>query len=214
MPIFDSAKGDIPWFAMPNTASTLFGGGGASMQDEGTIYRQVTGTGVTPAATGSDIVLMTFTLPAGSFDGGVITDYASAGVIGTAQSNRGVAIAAQGSFAATANNKRVKIIVGATTATVGSAVVGGTVIADTGTVATSGAGWSIGGEVYKYGAAGSNTQLGVHQQAQVGAAVSSLVSPVALTMNESANIIIALTGNATTATTDIVANLFVISGMN
>ena len=213
MPIFDSAKGDIPWYGMPNTAATLFGGGGLSMQDEGTLYRQVS-VGVQPGAIGADNVLMTFTLPPGSFDGVSLTDFNSTGVTSTSQSNRGIAISAQGSFAVTANNKRIKIIVGCTSAVVGSAVVGGVTIADTGAVTTSGAGWAIGGEVYKYGAAGSNTQIGVHQQAQIGGAVASLVSPQALTLNEAGNIIIALTGNATTVVSDIAANLFVVSGMN
>ena len=213
MPIFDSAKGDVPWYALPNAASTLFGGSTTSMQEEGTIYRAVS-AGVSPAATGSDYVLAAVSLPAYSFDGAVINDLFG-GVLTAGLSNRGIAIAAQGSAGPTnSTNKRIKLIVGATSAVVGQVVAGGITVADTGVFTTVSVGWSIGAEVYKYGAAGSNTQIAVHQMAQMGAAVGSLLSPQVLTLNESGNILIALTGNATTAVADIVANLFVLTGLN
>jgi len=198
MPIFDSAKGDVPYSQLPNSTATQFGSGTIFMREEGTLGVAISGTGVTPGSTGNDNVLAVFTLPANSFD----------------IAGRGICLTALGSFAATVNTKRVKLIVGATTAVVGSAVSGGTTIADTGAVTTNGAGWCISAEVYKFGAAGSNTQIGVHQPTQIGAAVSSLLPPVSLTFPENAPILIAITGNATTAASDIVFNLATLQGLN
>lgn len=215
MPAFDSALGDIPWFALPNNTSTLFGGSKTSMQEEGTLYRIVS-AGINPGGTGSsnDYVLATFTLPASAFDGANLTDLLG-GSLTTAATNRGVAISAQGSSGPTnATAKRLKLWAGATTAVVGSLITGGTLIADTGSFNTVSIGWSIGAEIYKYGAAGSNTQIAVHQQAQMGSAVGALLSPQSLSLNESGNIILALTGSVTTAVADIVANLFVVTGFN
>ena len=213
MAAFDSDKGNVPWFALPNTAATLFGGGGTSMQEEGTLYRY-SGTAINPGALTVDSVLAAFTLPANSFDGVNITDLLG-GALTVAQGNRGIQIEAVGGFGPTnATNHRVKILVGCTAAVVGSTVSGGTVIADTGNVTTVSVGWSIGAQVYKYGAAGSNIQVGIHQPTQTGAAVSSLLSPQLLTLNESLPIIIAVTGYATTAAADVALNLAVITGFN
>ena len=121
---------------------------------------------------------------------------------------------AVGSVGATANNKRIKIIYNPTAAVVGSTVSGGTIIADTGTSTVSGAGWSLSAQVFKYGAAGSNTQLAIHQAAQVGSIVSSLIAPAAVTAVESGAILVAVTGNAGTATSDIILNFFEPSGSN
>lgn len=182
---------------MTATMSEFFGNGSASFGLEGNIACQAS-AGVNPAATGADVVLAVFAIPANSFD----------------IAGRGVDISAAGSFAATANTKRVKIIVGATTAVVGQTISGGTVIADTAAVTTNGAGWQLGANIVKYGATGSNTQAGIHNQAQMGSAVGSLLSPAALTLAENAQILVAVTGNATTATTDIALNLLQINATN
>lgn len=178
---------------------TQFGAGTGTFGEEGNLNRQISSAGVQPGATGADNVLAVYSLPANSFD----------------VSGRGVCITAQGSFGATANNKRIKIIVNPATAVVGSTVgAGGTTIADTGTVATNGGGWSLQGNVFKYGAAASNTQIALHQQAQVGAAVSALLAPSLMTATESGAILVAVTGNATTAASDIVFNFLEINAMN
>lgn len=166
-------------------SSALFGG-------QGNANLQVSIAGVQPGATAADNVLAVYTLPANAFD----------------VAGRGLTISAMGSFAATGNNKRVKIIFNATTAVVGSTVTGGTTVADTGTVATSGGGWCLCAGVFKTGAAGSNTQMAIHQQAQVGAAVAALVAPAATAAVENASILVAVTGNAATATTDITFSMF------
>lgn len=191
-----NANGDLP-----STVTEQFGSSTATMLEEGNINRQVSasGSGVSPGATGADNVLAVYTIPANAFD----------------VSGRGVTITAQGSFGATGNNKRIKIIFNPASAVVGSTVgASGTTIADTGTVATNGGGWSLQGSVFKYGAAGSNTQLGLHQQAQVGGAVSALLAPANITATESGAILVAVTGNATTATSDIVLNFIEVNAMN
>lgn len=203
------ALGDILFgSAQAGAIGTSFGNGAATaganaqnslqMGTSGDINTQVSSAGVQPGATAADKVLAVYSLPAGAFD----------------IAARGIDVQAQGSFAATANSKRIKIIFAPTAAVVGQTVTGGTTIADTGTVATNGGGWSIMASVFKYGAAGSNTQLCLHQQSQVGAAVSALLAPSLTTAPENAPILIAVTGNATTAVTDIVFNFLQITAMN
>lgn len=176
-----------------------FGSSTGTFNLEGNLNRQISAAGISPGATAADNVLAVYTLPANAFD----------------VAGRGLNIVAEGSFAATANNKRVKIIFNPATAVVGSTVgASGTTIADTGTVATNGTGWSLEANVFKYGAAGSNTQIGLHQQAQVGAAVASLLVPSLITAAENGAILIAITGNATTAASDILFNFLEVNAMN
>jgi hypothetical protein len=159
----------------------------------GNASSQLSGAGINPGATGADNVLAVFSLPANSFD----------------IAGRGINIVAQGSVANNTNSKRMKLYFGCTTAVVGSTVTGGTVVADTGAYTTANAvGWALEANVYKYGAAGSNTQLGLHQAAQIGATVGSLLAPASLTATENAAILIAVTGNAATTATDIVLYFF------
>jgi hypothetical protein len=192
-------KGLLSQFAAYLRNKIAFGGGAAVIGASGNINVQVSSAGITPGATAADNVLAAYTLPASSFD----------------QAGRGVAIQAQGSFAATANNKRIKIIVNPASAAVGSTVgAGGTTVADTGTVATNGGGWSLQADLLKYGAAASNTQIGLHQQAQIGGAVAALLAPSLITATESGAILIAVTGNATTAATDIVFNALQVQALN
>jgi len=183
----------------PSSNLEQFGAGTATILAEGNVSRQISSAGIIPGATGADNVLAVFSIPASSFDiaGG------------------GVGVTAQGSFGATANNKRLKLVFNPATAVVGSTVgAGGTTIADTGTVATSGGGWSLQANVFKYGANGSNTQIGLHQQAQIGNAVAALLAPSLITATESAAILVAVTGNATTAASDIVFNFLEVNAMN
>jgi hypothetical protein len=183
----------------PSNNLEQFGAGTGTMLSEGNIFRQISSAGVSPGATGADNVLAVFVIPANSFD----------------VANRGITITAQGKFGATANSKDVKIIFNPSTAAVGSTVgAGGTTISDSGVVVTNGGGWSLQANVFKYGAAGSNTQIGLHQQAQVGAAVAAMLAPSLITAVESATILVAVTGNATTATSDLVFNFLEVNAMN
>jgi hypothetical protein len=183
----------------PSSNLEQFGAGAGTFLGEGNINRQISAVGVGPGATAVDSVLAVYAMPPSSFD----------------VANRGITITAAGSFGATANNKRVKLIFNPATALVGATVgVGGTTICDTGTVATNGGGWQLQGSVFKYGAAGSNTQLGIHDQAQCGSAVSAMLAPSLITATESGAILVAVTGNATTATSDITFNWLEVNAMN
>jgi hypothetical protein len=183
---------------MTATDSEFFGSGTGSFALEGNLVAQAS-AGVNPGATGADNVLAVFSLPANSFD----------------QAGRGISISASGGYAGNTNNKTVKIIVGPASAVVGSTIgSGGTTIASTGTVATNGGGWSLEAEIVKYGAAGSNTQQGIHSAAQSGSAVAALITPAALTLNEGLPILVAVTGNAATTATDIALNLFQVNACN
>lgn len=144
-----------------------------------------------PGTINNDNVLAAWVIPAKLFDA----------------AGRGMQITAMGAVANNTNSKRIKIIVGATTATVGSAVVGGTTVADTGAYTTTGAaGWQIMAQIFKYGAAGSNTQIALHQGAVIGGTNGPLSVPSLLTLTETSSFIVAVVGNAVTATTDIVYN--------
>lgn len=147
--------------------------------------------GINPGSTNTDNVLAAWTIPANIFD----------------VAGRGLAITAMGSVAANVNSKQIKIWAGATTATVGSAIVGGTLIADSGAYTTNNAvGWQLAAQIFKYGNPGSNTQVALHQAATIGLTVGTLIVPALLTLTESSSFIIAVTGKAVTTATDISLN--------
>ena len=197
--VFTNAAGVVTTAIVP-TDGQAFGLGTAAIRASGNISAQIISAGSTSGSTAAqDTVLAVYSLPAKSFD----------------VANRGVLISAQGSFAANANaTKQASIFFNCTTAVVGQAVTGGTKIADTGAVATNGGGWSLAAQVFKYGANGSNTQIALHVQAQVGAAVSALLAPALLTAVESGAILIAVTTRNTTAGTDVIFNFMEVTAMN
>ena len=178
-----------------------FGAGTATMLSEGNVYRVAysAAAATQPGATGVDSVLAVYTLPANSFD----------------QAGRGLSIQTMGAYGATGNNKDVKIIFNPTTAVVGSTVgTGGTTIADTGVVATNGGGWELCANIFKIGAANSNTQYAQATAIVNGAVHAGISGPFFPTAVENAPILIAVTGNATTAVTDIKLNFLEINAMN
>jgi len=158
---------------------------------------QVYGAGSNPAGTAAAYVVAAFTIAAGTLD----------------QAGRAVQFSAFGSFAANTNSKTVQIYYNCTTATVGSAQTGGTAIASTGAVTQSGGGWVLQAQVVKYGANGSNTQVALHEAAQVSTVVTP-VAPQALTANESNAILCALTINCATTATDAALYAFIATGFN
>ena len=182
----------------PSSMLTQFGAGTGSFLDEGNINRQLSVAGISPGTTANDNVLAVFSLPANSFN----------------IAGRGVSITAAGSFGATANNKTIKIIFNATTAVVGSAVTGGTTVATTGVVATNTGGWLIGANAFKAGAAGSNTQVATSNGTITGVSHGGTTPPTFPVAVESGPILIAVTGNAAVAVTDIVLNWLEINAMN
>jgi hypothetical protein len=168
------------------------------MSAEGNISRQVN-AGTFVGGTGADIVMANFILPPNTFD----------------ISGRGIQITALGSFLSDGSNKTVKIVFNPSTAVLtGTLGGGGVTVATTGVVTAGGSGWSLTAQVFKYGILGSNTQLCLHQQAQVGAVVEALVAPQLATANEAGPILVALTGNGSILSTDITWNFLEINAMN
>jgi hypothetical protein len=162
-----------------------------------TVDVQNNATGVSPSATGINCVLAVYTLPAGTLD----------------QENRLVEISAQGSFPVNTDNLDLQIVFDPSSAVVGSAVVGGTVIAGQGGI-TDGAGqWLIKASVVKTGNPGSNTQLSFTDQPICFMGEFSVVGNSfgiagvqSLTSTESSSILIAVTGKATNIATNIIWN--------
>lgn len=184
--------------------SALVGGtapGSAPLRSTGNVNVQTAyPTGNGNAAATTDTVLFTYALPANA-------------LVNTGSQ---ITVTASGSFAANANNKQVKIWWGTTTQTVGSAVAGGTLIAQSGVVTTNGGGWEATVQVQKYGAAGSNTQLATAAQVIAGAVHTGTSAPAALTAVESGVINITVTGASSTtgAANDVVGNQFDIAFNN
>jgi hypothetical protein len=178
----------------PSTMTSQCGQSGLGARLGGNVSIQVNATGQGNGADTTDDVLATYALPASALD----------------VAGRQVTITAAGKFAANGNNKRIKIWWGTTTQTVGSAVAGGTLIADSGVVTTNGGGWSAGVQVTKYGAAASNTQLSSNAAVVAGGTHTGTIAPALLTANESGIINITITGASSTsgAANDVVGQLF------
>jgi hypothetical protein len=186
----------------PSNISTYFGGGIGTFLREGNLTCLVGNPLGRNNADTTDDVLASYTLPASSLD----------------VAGRGVCITAQGNTAPTTNNKRVKLWFNATIS--GSIVTAGSVIADSGpwvngTIPNSNAGWQLTANVFKYGAAGSNTQY-AQGTAILGAVHGGIGLPVFSTAVESGAIVIALTGSsfATGAANDVTATWFEVNAMN
>jgi hypothetical protein len=164
------------------------------------LARQVPGVAgaVAPGATGADNVVGVITIPANylAFNG------------------QGIEVTASGNFAVNANNKRIKLWFNATTAVVGSTITGGTLLADTGVVATSGVGWLVQGGVFKRGSLGANTQTTESIGAVSGGTHDGVVINVDTTAVETAPILCAVTINNTTTVTDAVMSEFEVDAWN
>jgi hypothetical protein len=181
-------------------SATAPSGGGGSMRTTGNLTAQASAAGQGNGADTTDDVLFTYALPANALD----------------IAGRQVTVTAAGKFAANGNNKRVKIWWGTTTQTVGAAVVGGTLIADSGVVTTNAGGWAASVQVQKYGAAGSNTQIATAAQIAAGTTHLGTAVPVALTATENAVINITVTGSSPTtgAANDVLGQQFDIAFNN
>jgi hypothetical protein len=185
----------------PATEVTQFGSGTALAAAEGNINRQVPGVAgaIAPGATGVDNVVAVYSLPANSLDA----------------AGRGITVTASGNFAANGNNKRIKLWWNPATAVVGSTVgASGTLMADTGTVTQSGLSWVVGGNVFKRGAAGSNTQTVVSNGMIVGSTHGGVTISADATAVENAPILVAVTINNTTTATDAVFVWLEVNAMN
>jgi hypothetical protein len=188
----------------PASEVTQFGGSSSAlMGEEGNINRQISSAGVQLfGTTGADVILALYTLPASAFD-----------VLG-----RGLNILATGSLTAgTVPLKTIKLYWNPTSPAslvVGGSIGGGSVIASVIAGNVSGGGWQIEANVFKYGGAGSNTQIALHQASQAGNTVGALLSPTLLTTAENQPIPIAVTGNSILASGDITFSFLEVNAMN
>jgi hypothetical protein len=187
---------------VPSNMLTYFGSGTGTVLEDGNLNRQIGNPLAGNNADTADDVLASYTLPASSFD----------------VAGRGLCIIAQGSTGATPNDKRAKLWCNATISA--GVVTGGTVIADTGlwvnrTIPNDSVGWRLMANVFKYGAAGSNTQY-AQGTAILGGIHRGIGLPVFPTAVESSAIVIALTGSSYTAgaANDVVATWFEVNAMN
>jgi hypothetical protein len=169
----------------------------------GNISLQVSSAGINPGVTGGDYVLAVYSIPANFFDA----------------AGRAIQFSAAGSIASNANLKTIKLIANPSAATVGSAVTGGTTLMSTGTFSGSSGqtGFFVEAVLQKYGSGGSNTQIG-YPIASFYEATASLVAganyPQLLTATESGAILVCVTGNAATLTSDITLNVFTVQASN
>lgn len=183
---------------------TIFGAGTNTLLESGNLTAQIGNPLAFPATITNDNVLAIYTLAASSLS--------SAG--------KGIEITAAGNLGNDSQAKRCKIIWNPSpAAVVGSAVAttaASFLLGDTGSTTNSGAacGWSIMSQVYKYGAPGSNTQIGQEISVIVGATHGGMGLASALTTAENASIQIAVTGNATSSVGDISLYAFTIEGFN
>ncbi len=182
---------------------TLFGGGTGTLEESGNINVQVGNPLTNPAAITNDNVLAVYTLPASSLNA----------------AGRGLEITAAGNLGNDSQAKRIKLIWNPTAAVVGSAVATNStsfLLGDTGSTTNSGSacGWQLEAQVYKYGIAGSNTQIGQELAVVIGSTHGGMGLASALTTNESLPILIAVTGNATTSVGDISLYNVNIEGFN
>ena len=188
--------------AVPSNMLAYFGGGTGTILGSGNLYRQIGNPVAGNNADTTDDVLASYTLPASSFD----------------VPGRGLFITAQGNTGATTNDKRVKLWCNAMISA--DVVTGGSVIADTGpwvgqTTPNNNVGWQLMASVFKYGAAGSNSQY-AQGTAILGGIHGGIGLPVFPTAVEAGAIVITLTGSSYTtgAANDVVATLFQINAIN
>lgn len=170
----------------------------------GTVFHKVGNPIASNAAATTNTVLTGFVLPANALDA----------------ANRGLHIKASGKFGATDNDKRIKIWANPTLAgstTTAGVISGGTVsgvgsgvlLYDSGTVVGNAIGWSVDLDLFKYGAAASNTQYAQYESAQ-GTAHEGVSVPAFTTLVETAAINFVVTGSSLTtgAAADVVLNFF------
>ena len=94
----------------------------------------------------------------------------------------------------------------------------GTVVCDTGALSTTanGSGWQMSASIFKYGIAGSNTQICIPEGtiAPTLITASGALNPAFATAAENAAIYLCITANCATSPGDIGLNLFEVRGIN
>lgn len=186
-----------------NGNQLIFGGStSATMTSQGTLYRNF-GSGTAPASASGGvsaaaaIIVDFFTLPASSFD----------------KALRNLNIAAGGSITGS-DASAVQIQTTATLPVIGSTITSGTVIATTGSMSLSASGWGLTASIWKYGAAGSNTQAFQETGTVAGTTHGGVGAPGTLTYTESSPIYIVVTIGVTTTAADCKLWWWDIAGQN
>lgn len=177
---------------------SLFGGGTGTFLESGNLSVQVGNPLANPAGITNDYVIAVYSIPASSFSA----------------AGKGIEVTASGNLGNDSQVKRVKIILNPTAAVAGSIVSGGTTVGDTGSVTSANVGWILQSQMYKYGAAGSNTQIVQFLDGSVGTVNLGVGLASSITANEAAAILVAVTGNATTSVGDISIYNMNIEGFN
>jgi hypothetical protein len=188
----DALAGNVNIFGSTGLAS--LGTSAPTFLGSGNLYRNIltAANGVNPGATAADKIVDAYTLPASAFD----------------LAGRGIQITLWGTFANNANSKRVKVFYNAgnsAPAVDGSVTVtGGTVIGDSGAITTTGGGgFTLTCQLFKTGAAGSNTQESMTTAIVFGATHSGIGSWTDQTFTESSSALIVVTLNCATTATDL-----------
>lgn len=187
-------------------ASANFG----KMFGQGNLYRAIGNPFAANAADTTDDILGGIALDAAAFDA----------------AGRGLYITAQGKTAANGNNKRMRLWINPTMSgqTVTAGVIsGGTVtgagsgvlLIDTGTVTLNAKGWSLQGNLFKYGAAAANTQY-FQGNTVLDTTHGGILAPSFLTQTESAimNLVITGASQTTGAASDVLLNFLEFNAMN
>jgi hypothetical protein len=204
-----------PSIIFPSSVQTIFGGSASgsafgAFSEEGNLYRVVGNPVAGNAADTTDDILAGFVLPAGAYD----------------IANRGLCITAQGKTGATGNNKKYRLWINPTMS--GQTITNGVISGGTVTGAGSGAllldstvqtgnavGWCLTGNLFKYGAPGSNTQY--FQGSIINATThAGITVPAFLAQSESAVMNIVVTGSSSTtgAANDVILNWLEVNAMN
>ena len=91
----------------------------------------------------------------------------------------------------------------------------GVMVIDSGVTAINAKGWSLQGNLFKYGAAASNTQY-FQGSTILDTTHGGIIAPIFLTQSEAAAINIVVTGSSSTtgAANDVLLNFFEINAMN
>jgi hypothetical protein len=204
-----------PTITMAAASRELFGGLAASanfgkMFGQGNIYRAIGNPFAANAADTTDDILGGIALDAAAFDA----------------AGRGINITAQGKSGSTGNNKRMRLWINPTMSgqTVTNGVIsGGTVtgagsgvlLIDTGTTTINAKGWQLFGQLFKYGAAGSNTQF-FQGNTVLDTTHGGILAPTFLTQTESAimNLVITGASQTTGAANDVLLQLLEFNAMN
>lgn len=194
---------------------TQFGGAALAVAmgafaEEGNLYRAIGNPFNQNAADTTDDIAAGIVIPAGTFD----------------VSGRGLCITAQGMTGATANNKRMKLWLNPTMAgqaVTGGVISGGTVsgvgsgvlLLDSGVTTINAKGWCLTGNLFKYGAAGSNTQY-FQGSTILDATHGGILAAIFATMTESAlmNLVLTVASPTTGAAGDVKVNFFEANAMN